>query len=171
MKTIKEIMEEINKLYNKNPLDWHISVSKDRENFGNIAIFNPNFKSLWQIKLDSLYKPNPLSVGAKIPNINNEKIGFNSKMPSFGYRPLVDDQLELLQSNILEKKPIDNIILDILTREPVPLNNIKNKGFLEGPITFSPPGYISEKQKVLDQKLKNDLKKLKYRMGLDLQYL
>ncbi|MHA1301804.1 MAG: hypothetical protein ACTSO9_20480 [Candidatus Helarchaeota archaeon] len=170
MTSFEEIMAEIKKLYNKNPLDWQISVSKDRHNHGNILITNPNYKSLWQIKIDSLYRPNPISVGAKIKDFEIED-NINSNLPSFGYRPLFDEQLEQLQNKLMDKKPVDKLILDILQNEPVSLKNTKSKGFLEGPVTFTPPGYISKRQKELDLKLKSDLDKLKYRKGLGLQYL
>ncbi|MHA1380180.1 MAG: hypothetical protein ACTSRG_17540 [Candidatus Helarchaeota archaeon] len=170
MKTFEEIMAEIKRLYNRNPLDWQISINKDKYNHGNILITNPNYSTLWQIKLDSLYRPNPISVGAKLKDF--EMPGKNIiKKPSFGYRPLFDEQLEKLQLNLVEKKPIDKLLLDILDNNPAPLKNVKNQGFLEGPVTFTPPGYISKRQKELDLKLKKDLNKLKYRRGLGLQYL
>ena len=146
-------------------------MNKDSLNDGNIFISNPNFKALWQIKLDSLYKPNPIGIGAKIKDFDFGNESNDLKMPSFGYRPLLDEQLEKLQLNILERKPMDSLILDILKNDPVPLKDVKRQGILEGPVTFTTPGYISNKQRDLDMKLKRDLNKLKYRRGLGLQYI
>jgi len=171
MKTVEEILAEIKNLYNKNPLGWQISINRDPQNYGNILVFNKNFNSLWQIKLDSLYRPNSLGLGAKIKDIElKDKIN-KLNLPNFGYRPLLDEQLKNLQSKIMEKKPIDKIIIDILSNDPVPMKNIESEIALEGPVTFSPPGYISSKQKELDLKLKHDLDRLKYKRGLGLQYI
>ena len=168
MKTFEEIMADIRKLYNKEPKGWQISVNRDKFNHGNILITNPS--SLWQVKLDSLFRPNPLSVGGKLEDIDiSEKVGKN--LPSFGYRPLGNNQLAKMQENLMSNKSIDSLILDILQKDPVPIDNTKNQGFIEGPINLAPPGYISNKQKKLDLKLKKDLNKLKYRRGLGLQYL
>ncbi len=171
MMSLEEILKDLRKYYNKNPLNWRISVNKDSLNHGNILISNPDFELLWQIKLDSLYKPNPIGIGAKIKDFDFGNKNIDLKMPSFGYRPLLDEQLEQLQFKILEKKPLDNLIMDILNNDPIPVKDAKNKGLLEGPITFSPPGYISKRQKELDKKLKRDLNQLKYRQGLGLQYI
>ncbi len=57
--------ENILKRYNKNPKGWNFSVGRGHdEKFFDILISHE--KDVWQVKLDTLYRPNPLGVGVKV---------------------------------------------------------------------------------------------------------
>ncbi|MHA1146427.1 MAG: hypothetical protein ACTSRW_16945 [Candidatus Helarchaeota archaeon] len=160
MKSVQEILYEIMKLYNKDPLDWHMSVNRDKFNNGNIFVSNPNH-GVWQVKLDSLFKPRSLGVGMKIGNPDEASL-VQRQSPSFGFRPLLSEQLERLKNDLLDKNPINALISDVLRNDPVPIEKtLRSPLSLQGPILFSnKPDFISDKQKELDRKLRNDLRRL-----------
>lgn len=172
MASMEEILLEIMKLYNKQPRDWHISVNSrpDEHSNGNIFISNPSF-GLWQLKLDSLFKPRSLGVGMKIGGAD-EASSNHRKGPSFGYRPLFSDQLERLKEQLLEKDKIDSVINEILQQNPISIpRSLEAPLSLQGPIWLSgDKRYISEKQRELDEKLRKDLRRLVTRHDQGLYY-
>ncbi|MHA1130646.1 MAG: hypothetical protein ACTSRC_17015 [Candidatus Helarchaeota archaeon] len=173
MKSIKELLAEINAKYNKNPSGWNISVSRDhRSGYGNIFISNPIH--LWQIKIDSLYKPNPYGLGTHLGRPEDFAELIAPELPSFGFRPLLPTHLKKLQQRFEQKKPIDNIINDILSNKPVPLSHLQKPvaNYLMGPIMHSSfEGYVSDKQKQLDRKLKRSLDDLLFSKGISQNYI
>ena len=171
MKSIKELLAEIDAKYNKNPLGWNISIGRDpHSGYGNIFISNPT--DIWQIKIDSLYKPNPYGLGLKLGRTKEFADLITSNTPSFGFRPLLPSHLEKLQHHVEQELPINHIINEILSTKPVSLNHIKKSNFLMGPILHSPfKGYISERQKELDRKLKRSLDNLLLSKGIGYNYI
>jgi len=171
VKPVKEVLEEIEKKYNRNPLDWNISIGRDQNNYGNIFISNP--VNIWQIKIDSLFKPNPSGLGMKLGPVEEFSDLVRPNQHSFGFRPLLPTHLEDLQRNIVQQKPINSIIDEVLGEKPVSLNQSEHTNpLLVGPVMHSSfQGYVSDKQKELDQKLKRSLDKLLQSQGIGLDYL
>lgn len=170
MKSVKEVLEEIEKKYNQNPLDWNISIGRDPTGYGNIFISNE--VNLWQIKIDSLYKPNPYGMGMKLGPVEEFSDLISPNLHSFGFRPLLPTHLKNLQSNIIQEKSINHVIDEILSEKPVSPNQSEHQNFLVGPVMHSSfQGYVSDKQKELDQKLKRNLDKLLQSQGVGLDYL
>ncbi|MHA1265491.1 MAG: hypothetical protein ACTSRS_09675 [Candidatus Helarchaeota archaeon] len=170
MKSIKELLEEIEFKYNQNPKDWSILVGgQDHHGHGNIFISNK--VNVWQIKVDSLFKPNPYGVGMKLGNVEDFHELIRPNDPSFGFRSLLPSHLDLLRRNVERQKPINEVIDKILSTPPVPLNQMKNNHYLMGPILHSSfKGYISERQKELDRKLRKNLNDLLLSRGIGYQY-
>jgi len=170
VKTLKEQLAEIEQNYNRNPLNWNISIGRDQNNYGNIFISNP--VNIWQIKIDSLFKPNPAGVGMKLGPVEDFSDLISPSSPSFGFRPLLPTHLENLQKSIVQEKPINSIIDEILSEKPVAPDQSEHQNFIVGPLMHSSfQGYVSDKQKELDQKLKRGLDKLLYSQGIGLDYL
>ena len=77
--------------YSANAKNWKfvVSISQMNGNFYDAIVSNPN--EVWQLKIDSIYKPNPLIVGAKV-DVDPVKFNDNSHMP-FGYRKLDPEKI------------------------------------------------------------------------------
>ena len=84
MKSIKELLAEIDAKYNKNPVGWNISVG-GRDPHGHGNIFISNNANIWQLKIDSLFRPNPYGVGTKLGNIEDFPDLRSPIGPSFGF--------------------------------------------------------------------------------------
>ncbi len=146
-------------MYDEDPKDWQMSFSK---NIQDPNLFVTNRRGIWQIKLDSYFKPKPLGLGVKIGDsddalsLRKRKLG-----PSFGFRPITENHLSNFRDQLLQQKPIDKLILDILKTDPKPTSLLDSPFSLQGPISLSSNSqYISDRQKLLDKKLKKELMKL-----------
>jgi hypothetical protein len=170
MKSIKELLAEIDAKYNKNPLGWQFSIGQDSQGgYGNIYISNP--QKVWQIKIDSLYKPNPYGLGTQLGNTDEFNDLISSGLPSFGFRPLLPTHLKRLQHGFDQERPVNNIINEILNKKPVSIDQLGKSNYLMGPILHSPfKGYVSDKQKELDRKMKRSLDDLLLSRGIGQNY-
>lgn len=162
---------EIEVKYNKNPKGWNILVGgRDPHGHGNIFISNE--ANIWQIKLDSLYKPNPHGVGIKLGDVDEFEDLTMPKLPSFGFRPLMPVHLDRLRRTVEQEKPINRILEEIMSAPPVSTNDMSKNNYLMGPIMQSSfKGYISDRQKELDKKLRKNLDSLLLSKGIGYDYL
>jgi hypothetical protein len=158
------MFERILKKYNKDPKSWNFSVGRGHEDkFFDILISHE--KDVWQIKLDTLYKPNPLGVGVKVGRSGK---AFDNPYP-FGFRPIPEGFIpELLDAGFSP-----GIIEEIMRERPKPIDKIKTPGIVQGPITFSRGSldFISERHRKLDNKLKMELDRLLGRSGVMSAYV
>ena len=172
MKSIKELLAEIDAKYNRDPLGWNISVGgQDPHGHGNIFISNK--ANIWQLKIDSLFKPNPYGVGSKLGSVDDfpELKSPALKNPSFGFRPFLPSHLDKLKRNFEQKKPINQVIDEIMNTKPVSTNQMTKSNYLMGPIMHSShQGYVSDRQKELDKKLRKNLDSLLLSKGIGYQY-
>ena len=85
----KILAKNIFRKYTVNPRDWNfvISTTSMNDGFFDAAITNPD--EVWQLKIDSLYKPFPIIAGAKIDieSTKMKKIMDKNVIP-FGYRKI-----------------------------------------------------------------------------------
>lgn len=171
MKSIEELLAEIDAKYNKNPKGWNISVGgPDPRGHGNIFISNN--VNLWQLKIDSLFKPNPYGIGTKLGEIDEFPEFKNPSSPSFGFRPLLPSHLDKLKLNLQQKKPINKVINEILNTNPVSINQMTKSNYIMGPIMHSSfKGYVSDKQKELDKKMRRNLDDLLLSKGIGYDYI
>ena len=86
----KILGKNIFRKYTVNPKDWNfvISTTSMNDGFFDAAITNPD--EVWQLKIDSLYKPFPIIAGAKIDieSTKMKKIMDKNVIP-FGYRKII----------------------------------------------------------------------------------
>jgi hypothetical protein len=173
VKSYEEIMQEIMQEYDSNPKHWRVSIGRSRdEKYYDIFISRKN--ELWQIKVDTLFKPTPVGIGAKI-EIELDEVELPSlSLPfSYGFRPIPRKFKSLRSSEELAR-----IIEGILKSEPVPTFEIGKSGFIQGPVAIKgnllspqPLNYISEAQKTLDKKLTEELNSLLFKRYSNLGYL
>jgi len=138
------------------------------DGFFDATITNPD--EVWQLKIDSLYKPMPIITGTKIDIESNKlkKIIEKNAIP-FGYRKIDPPMIMNLFKKISEeqeniaKRNINQINKEITsyfgTLDPtVP---IKGKDYLCGPFLFTENNIIEKNShhKNVSEKLSQDMKK------------
>jgi hypothetical protein len=146
--------------YSANSRNWKfvVSVSQMNGNFYDAIVSNPN--EVWQLKIDSIYKPNPLIVGTKV-DVDPVRFTNNTHMP-FGYRKLDPKKIGKILSNISENEDtnalssyITSIISSTEPEIPTP-----NNSYAYGPFLFTQksPIKVDEYQRKISEKLANRLK-------------
>lgn len=170
VKSYEQIMREIMEEYDSDPKHWSVSIGRSRDE-KYFDIFICKGSELWQIKVDTLFKPEPIGIGAKI-EIEQEKIKLPELPFSYGFRSI--PRKFSLRSNV----DLTRIVQEVLKSEPVPTYKIGKQGFVQGPVAIKgdllspqPLSYISEEQKTLDRKLTQELSSLLFKRYSNLGYL
>ena len=146
--------------YSANAKNWKfvVSVSQMNGNFYDAIVSNPN--EVWQLKIDSIYKPNPLIVGAKV-DVDPVKFNDNSHMP-FGYRKLDPEKIGKILSNMGENQDNSGIssYISSLISSSEPEVPAPNNSYAYGPFVFTQknPIKVDEYQKKISDKLASRLK-------------
>lgn len=144
---ISKVKEEIWKKYNDDPRNWSFWISRDKNGeFYDLFIIHKD--ECYFIKMDTIYKPNPLGLGKKM-KVDTD---FSSKLPESGFRKMDRSELEELFNK--PKK--------LFKREPTSFDDLKENevGFMGPQYMSQEPPQISEGQKKLDEKLSEELRKL-----------
>jgi hypothetical protein len=145
--------------YSANSRNWKfvVSVSQQNGNFYDAIVSNPN--EVWQLKIDSIYKPNPLIIGTKV-DVDPLRFNDNTHMP-FGYRKLDPKRIGKILSNISENEDtsalssyIGSLISSTKPEVPSP-----NNSYAYGPFLFTQknPIKVDEYQRKISDKLANRL--------------
>ena len=145
--------------YSANSRNWKfvVSVSQQNGNFYDAIVSNPN--EVWQLKIDSIYKPNPLIIGTKV-DVDPLRFNDNTHMP-FGYRKLDPKKIGRILSNISENEDtsalssyIGSLISSTKPEVPSP-----NNSYAYGPFLFTQknPIKVDEYQRKISDKLANRL--------------
>lgn len=168
-----EILEETNlgkhlfHKYSSNPKNWNfiISTTPIRDHFFDAIISSPN--EVWQLKLDSIYKPNPFIVGTKIDNIDSNQIdkNINTKITTFGYRKINDNKILNLLKTLSEEQQDNsnkdhNVSLNSLLSEIEPVAPKQGDNYIYGPFLFTNKNLLSinEKQKNISERLSDKIR-------------
>jgi hypothetical protein len=145
--------------YSANSRNWKfvVSVTQQNGNFYDAIVSNPN--EVWQLKIDSIYKPNPLIIGTKI-DVDPLKFNDNTHMP-FGYRRLDPKKIGKILSNISESEDtsaLSSYIASLIssTKPEVPS---PNNSYAYGPFLFTQknPIKVDDYQRKISDKLANRL--------------
>ncbi len=166
-----EILEEhdlATYLFNKYSLNqrkWNfiISTSQVNNSFFDAIVSNPD--EVWQLKIDSIYKPSPLIMGTKI-EADSSIIEKKLNTTEFGYRKLEADVLWKFIRNISRDQNHDsinttnvNIRLNSLLSSLEPVKPIKGYNYLYGPFIFT-----EKRMTKFDNRQDEISEKLSYRM-------
>ncbi|MGQ9781506.1 MAG: hypothetical protein ACUVQ8_04550 [Nitrososphaeria archaeon] len=165
----ENFLKKVYARYNRNPVGWKVLLGSDDKGFPTILFLSP--EELWELKLDSLYKPNPICVGSKVTD-SIVKVEREPKSPSYGFRPVDDERAKLIIESLSKKEMPSDIVRKILLEEPKPLSEIeKRKMVLHGPIIHSPRlPLLSEQQVDLDVKLRRELQRILSNRGIGAMY-
>jgi hypothetical protein len=145
--------------YSANSRNWKfvVSVTQQNGNFYDAIVSNPN--EVWQLKIDSIYKPNPLIIGTKV-DVDPLKFNDNTHMP-FGYRRLDPKKIGKILSNINESEDtsaLSTYIASLIssTKPEVPS---PNNSYAYGPFLFTQknPIKVDDYQRKISDKLANRL--------------
>jgi hypothetical protein len=151
------------KKYTSNPKNWSfvISTSSLRDGFFDATVSNTD--EVWQLKIDSIYKPLPLVIGTKVDldSAMIEKKISNSAAP-FGYRKLeppiimkiLKNLTEEQHTNSLKESDANNYLNSILSSLET-VRPVSGKNYVYGPVVFSKrnPVNSNEYQKQVAEKL------------------
>jgi hypothetical protein len=148
--------------YSANVRDWNfqISVREKHDNFFDAIVTNP--EEVWQLKIDSIYKPSPLIFGTKV-DLEPVRFKKDTNQVSFGYRKMESFKLRRMLLDMQEPQKMVNPRHESLTswlsstepEIPKPDNN-----YVYGPFIFTRNDLTSvdKHQKEISDKLANRLR-------------
>ena|SRR5579875_3653840 len=159
--------------YSKNPKGWSFTIfpsSKEDNGFFGALISGP--EESWQLKIDSIYKPNPMILGARVPDIGITRLARTGTIP-YGYRRLDKGSiLEILQylstsenetGNQVNNRKLDpNHLLERVLAPIEPVSPRPGETYAEGPfvLTNRENMNLNKTQKDLEDRLSSELRKL-----------
>jgi hypothetical protein len=166
----KILAKNIFQKYTVNPKNWNflISTTSMNDGFFDATVTNPD--EVWQLKIDSLYKPIPIITGTKI-DIETAKMKkiINKNTVPFGYRKIDPPMLMNLfkkiseEQEIIAKKDMDyvNKELNSFLGSLEPTVPVKDTDYLYGPLLFTNKNILDNNQyhKNISEKLSSNLKK------------
>jgi hypothetical protein len=149
--------------YAKEPRDWGFtmfpSTNANRGFYGGLV---SSKDEVWQLGIDSIFKPNPIMVGTKVDvdPVKAQKFG----NVSYGYRKLSPETLVKLL-DMLNKQDDEGRTrprLDSILRSMEPVAPKNGESYAEGPFVFAARNAInfSESQKQLEDRLSSQLRNL-----------
>jgi hypothetical protein len=146
--------------YSRKPLGWNFTIGRSpRDSFFDGLVSGP--EEAWQIKLDSIFKPTPIVLGAKLDTGIANPLGTN--FPSYGYRKLQPEVMLKLFKEIYEESNQGAATnLDHLLGSLSPVAPVKGGSYAEGPVVFTNGKVIgpSPIQKTLDERLSAEIRKM-----------
>jgi len=141
IRSIKSILYEFRKAYNKRQEGWHVLYGYDKYGRLNIYIGNKDLNIGWII----ISEPHQ-QLGAVVKSSNFMSL-FRDDEFSFGFRQVPKEISREILKNLLRKKTVDKNILNIIRRYPP----IKFDEFREGPIFIGPYKYHPSIESVDDR--------------------
>jgi hypothetical protein len=159
----ERIRREIAKKYELDPRDWRILWGVDSKGHHNYLITKDS--KCWWLK-EELINPY-LTVGCGIRSHLESKLedrvfSGNKSAPSFGFRPVPEEQLNRIIADIALGRDPQAPIREILGSEPRPWRELETSFLLHGPLHYAKQltDILSEEQRQLDDKLNLELERL-----------
>ncbi len=149
--------------YSKNPKGWSFTMfPSSREDSGFFGALVSGPEEVWQLKIDSIFKPNPMMLGAKT-DLDAAKVKRFGAVP-YGYRKIDTTLLrQLMKALEAESKPEGGRVdLDRILAPVEPVVPRGGEPYAEGPfvLTDRESAGVSESQKNLEDRLSSELRKL-----------
>ena len=140
--------------YSSNPRNWSFLISSNplRDGFFDATISNVD--EVWQLKIDSIYKPIPIIIGAKVDvdaTRIERRVGTGS--PEFGYRKLEPStvmtmlrRLTLEQQESAERGQSVGNYLNSLLASLEPVAPTVGGNYAYGPFVFTNRNYVTSNE-------------------------
>jgi hypothetical protein len=156
--------------YSKNPNGWSFTLfppAKEDNGFFGAYVGGPD--ETWQLKIDSIFKPSPIMLGAKA-DVDAARIGNLGGSIPYGYRRL-DKRVafELLQAlsestsgNEERDRAQDRFLLERILLPLRPVAPVQGESYAEGPFVLTDRSNlaIASGQRQLEDRLSTELRKL-----------
>ena len=143
--------------YSKKPTGWNFIIGPSpRDNFFDGIVSGP--EESWQLKLDSIFKPAPIVLGAKMDSAIVNPLQ-SSGVPSYGYRKLQPEIMLKLFREISEESNTSNSLEQILGSLS-PVAPKQGESYAEGPVVFTNKKILGASQNQLDDKMTSEIRKL-----------
>jgi len=163
-RTLERMMADMNERYRKNPRGWRVYVRQGKHGHGDIFIHTSD-EEVWQIKVDSLYRPKPVGVGLRMGIEEEASSFFDKRLPSYGFRPATSRQIGILRGGLHGGGDAKKVLSEILGRSPTAPSETEH-GFVQGPIVHTADQrFLSSSQRELDAKLETTLTNLLRKKG------
>lgn len=144
-------------LANSNHWRFQISIHEKNNNFFDAIVSSPD--EVWQLKIDSIYKPAPLIIGTKV-DLEPARITNDVDQVSFGYRRLDSKRLGKILADTNGGIRDLNFYLTSLLRSTSPEIPRPDNNYAYGPFVFTSSNLtnIDKCQKEVSDKLANSLR-------------
>lgn len=144
--------------YSKKPAGWNFTIGPSpRDHFFDGLVSGP--EESWQLKLDSIFKPSPIVLGAKVESLAANPLppGF----PSYGYRRLSPEIMLKLFKEISEESSTSGTLDEILGSLS-PVVPTQGSAYAEGPVVYTNKKIlgVSKSQRQLDDRLSAEIRRL-----------
>jgi hypothetical protein len=158
--------------YTTNPKNWNFIISTSSLNDGFFDATVSNTDEVWQLKIDSIYKPLPIVIGTKVDldSTNIEKRISSSALP-FGYRKLEPPVIMNILRNLTEEQHMNarkesgaNDYLNSILGSLETVTPVSGKNYVYGPVVFTKGnpvnsnGYQKQVAEKLAFKLRDNLR-------------
>jgi hypothetical protein len=128
----EELLGLIFKSYSANPRGWKFIVSPAARNSFYDAVIAGRDEA-WRLKFDTIFKPNPIVLGARIDPVGGSVPEISDFNPSFGYRRFDPDLFFNPQRGQLDTSLLASSLASLETVVPR-----AGESYVEGPIFLSP---------------------------------
>ncbi|KXA99878.1 hypothetical protein AKJ41_04725 [candidate division MSBL1 archaeon SCGC-AAA259O05] len=176
-KSAGEIMEQFSEEYQENPQGWSFWISPPSDPSETYEAYLIRGGEGFFLKLDSIFTPNPIRVGAKVEVERDQLVG---DLPDFGFRKFTKEETERFLENLPNpfedeterefrkdlKRSQKKIREKAMNKKPVPLEppDEPNQLAAMGPYSRGNPlSYVSEKQEELKKDLSKELERMRKR--------
>lgn len=143
--------------YSRRPSGWNVTVSRSSRNgfFDALVVGGP--EESWHLKLDSIFKPSPLILGARTdPDLSKEQ----DSPISFGFRKIGSRETPLP----LDDSPGGIARLLAFLGSAKPEAPREGENYLQGPVLFTKQdqlvGRLPAERQTVDQRLSQEMSKL-----------
>jgi len=154
--------------YCTNPKNWKFLISPSYHDDGFFDATISNFDEVWQIKVDSIYKPVPIIIGTKV-DADVTRVYKQIESAPFGYRKIDPDSILKILLNTVDdekdtakpiKQPRTNLVNILNSIEPVIPS--QQGSYAYGPFAYSniSPVMKNDQQRNVSEKLSRKLRQI-----------
>jgi hypothetical protein len=146
--------------YSRNPKGWNFTIAPAvKDNFFDALVSGP--EENWQLKIDSIFKPSPIVLGAKVETPLRRSVP-KGVFPSYGYRKLEPEVILKILREQTSDEPENSGNLDKIIGSLEPTAPTRGGSYAEGPFVFTNKKIldISDSQKKLDERLSSGIRNL-----------